>query len=91
MNTVLIALTRETLQPSVAKIFDELLTDRELSDEQIRYLQQTIIDSGALAKTERMMNDLADESLHNLKQIEMDSNAKAMLEQLALKVINRDA
>ncbi|AOY56177.1 polyprenyl synthetase family protein [Candidatus Rhodoluna planktonica] len=90
-RTVLVGLTRESLPTSVGKIFDELLTSRSLDAEQISFMQQTIIDSGALAKTERMMNDLADESLHNLKQIEMDSNAKAMLEQLALKVINRDA
>jgi len=41
-RTVLVALTRETLLPSAAKIFDEMLMLRELTDAQIVFLQQTI-------------------------------------------------
>lgn len=89
-RTVLIALTRETLQPSVARVFDELLTDRELSDDQIRYLQQTIIDSGALRKTDLMLDELSNQSLEALEQIELSAAAKDQLRALALKVISRD-
>lgn len=90
-RTVLIALTRETLAPTVVKIFDELLTERELSDDQIRYLQQTIVDSGALRKTELMLEELADQSLAALEHIELAPNAKSQLRALAQKVISRDS
>ncbi len=90
-RTVLIALTRETLQPSVAKIFDELLCERELTDEQIRYLQQTIIDSGALRKTELMLEELAEQSLTALENIELSATAKDNLRALAQKVVSRDS
>jgi geranylgeranyl diphosphate synthase type I len=90
-RTVLIGLTRETLQPSIAKIFDEMLTSRELSEEQIDFMQQTIVGSGALAKTERMIDDLAAQSLDALAALEIEERAKQMLEMLAKKVIKRDA
>ncbi|MDE2591746.1 MAG: polyprenyl synthetase family protein [Actinomycetales bacterium] len=90
-RTVLIALTRETLAPTVVKIFDELLTERDLSDDQIRYLQQTIVDSGALRKTELMLEELADQSLAALEHIELAPNAKSQLRALAQKVISRDS
>ncbi|WP_296645825.1 polyprenyl synthetase family protein [Rhodoluna sp.] len=90
-RTVLVGLTRETLPKSIATIFDELLTSRVLDGEQIAFLQQTIIDSGALAKTERMMQELADESLNALESLELDPRAKEQLKKLALLVINRDA
>ena len=90
-RTVLVALTRESLTPSIGKIFDELLSSRELDAEQIKFLQQTIIDSGALAKTERMMIELGDESLNALAELDIDPRAKEELKSLALKVINREA
>lgn len=89
-RTVLVGLTRETLSHSVATIFDEMLASRELSEEQIAFLQQTIIESGALAKTERMIEDLAKQSEDALDAIEFPENAKAMLRQLANKVVNRN-
>lgn len=90
-RTVLVALTRQSLSPSVGKIFDELLCSGTLSAEQIGFLQQTIVGSGALAKTERMIDELADESLNALDVLEMDTRAKQELRELALKVINRQA
>jgi geranylgeranyl diphosphate synthase type I len=90
-RTVLVGLTRESLNPSVGRIFDEMLASRELDSEQIEFLQQTIIDSGALAKTERMMTELADESLASLELLDIDASAKAELKKLALQVIQREA
>lgn len=90
-RTVLVALTRETLPTSVARVFDELLSDRELSDEQIRYLQQTIIDSGALRKTDLMLDELSTQSLDALEQIDLHERAKDQLRELALKVISRES
>jgi geranylgeranyl diphosphate synthase type I len=77
--------------PSVGKIFDELLTDRSADPEQIVFLQQTIKGSGALAKTEQMIEELANESLAALDQLQLEPAAKSMLRDLALRVINRTA
>ncbi|MFM6980014.1 MAG: polyprenyl synthetase family protein [Micrococcales bacterium] len=88
-RTVLVGLTRETLSPSVAKVFDEMLTSRDLNSEQIAFLQQTIIDSQALAKSERMIEDLAEQSAAALENIELGEAAKAMLKTLAEKVVTR--
>lgn len=90
-RTVLVGLTRETLPSSVGRIFDELLTSRSLDGEQIGFLQRTITESGALAKTERMIDELAEESLNALDSLDIDPRAKEQLRELALKVINRQA
>lgn len=90
-RTALIALTRETLSSTVVKIFDELLESGELSEEQIKFLQQTIIGSGALAKIERMIVELGDQSMAALETLRLEETAKGQLRQLALNVINRDA
>ncbi len=90
-RTVLIALTREALPTSVGKVVDELLTAKELDAEQIGFLQRTIVSTQALAKTERMIDELANESLAALDLIDMNPSAKQQLRELALKVINRDS
>jgi geranylgeranyl diphosphate synthase type I len=81
--------TRQALPSTSGELFDELLAQRDLDPEQISFMQQTIVDSGALAKTERMIEELADESLANLAELELDEYAKGQLQDLALKVINR--
>jgi geranylgeranyl diphosphate synthase type I len=90
-RTVLVGLTRESLTPTVGKIFDELLTHRELDAEQIAFLQQTIKGSGALAKTEAMIEELANESLLALDQLQLDPTAMMQLRELAVRVINRQS
>jgi geranylgeranyl diphosphate synthase type I len=90
-RTVLVGLTRESLTPTVGKIFDELLTHRELDSEQIAFLQQTIKGSGALAKTEAMIEELANESLLALDQLQLDPTAMMQLRELAVRVINRQS
>jgi geranylgeranyl diphosphate synthase type I len=90
-RTVLVGLTRESLTPTVGKIFDELLTHRELDAEQIAFLQQTIKGSGALAKTESMIEELANESLLALDQLQLDPTAMMQLRELAVRVINRQS
>ena len=90
-RTVLVGLTRESLSPSIGAIFDEMLASRSLTNEQIGFLQQTISGSGALAKTERMIEELANESMNALSSINIDQRAKQELEALAEKVINRQA
>ena len=88
-RTVLVALTRQSLSSGSGQIFDEMLAQRDLTAEQIAFLQQTIVGSGALTKTERMIEELAEESLAALELLQLDSFAKSQLKELALKVINR--
>jgi geranylgeranyl diphosphate synthase type I len=90
-RTVLVGFAREALNTSLAKIFDELLSQRDLGDEQIEFLQKAIRESGALAKTERMLQDLGDQALEALGALDVSEPAREALKQLALKVINRDS
>jgi geranylgeranyl diphosphate synthase type I len=90
-RTVMVGLTRESLNSSVGRVFDEMLTSRSLNDEQITFLQQTIIGCGALAKAERMIEDLANQALEALSELEITDAARANLRQLAVKVIRRDS
>lgn len=90
-RTVLVALTRQALLPTVGKVFDEMLTSRSLTNEQVTFLQQTIKGCGALEKTEQMIEELANESLVALELLNINMVAKQMLRELAMKVINRSA
>lgn len=90
-RTVLVGYTRASLSNSVGKLFDEMLSSRELTDEQVGFLQQTIIGSGALEKVERTITELADQAMEALERIEIDGKAKANLKHMAQRVINRDA
>lgn len=90
-RTVLVALTRQSLGLSTVKLFDELMAARDLSDEQVRLLQETIRGAGALAKVEQMIEDLGNESLIALRQLQLDDFGKEQLHRLALKVVNRES
>jgi geranylgeranyl diphosphate synthase type I len=88
-RTVLVGLTRETLDGAVGKVFDDMLSSRDLNDDQIKFLQQSIVGCGALKKTEAMIEDLGTESLRLLEEIEIDTEAKSALRELARFVMNR--
>ena len=90
-RTVLVALTLEELAPSIGRIFEELLCSRELDSEQIEFMQKAIIESGALAKAERRIEELADESFATLDALDIDAAAKAQLKALGEKAINRQS
>jgi geranylgeranyl diphosphate synthase type I len=90
-RTVLVGYTRQSLSPAVGKLFDELLSSRDLTDEQIKFLQQTITESGSLEKVERTIEQLADEAMSNLDNLIMEETAKDQLTVLAQKVIRRQA
>jgi geranylgeranyl diphosphate synthase type I len=75
----------------MGKLIDEMLTSKSLEAEQIEFLQKLIIESGALAKTERMIDELGQESLASLDLLDIDPSAKAELLGLAEKVLKRDA
>ena len=90
-RTVMVGLTRESLNSSVGRVFDEMLSSRNLNNEQITFLQQTIVGCGALAKVEAMIEDLANQALEALSSLEITDAARDNLRQLAFKVIRRDS
>ena len=89
-RTILVALSRESLGSSTLKIFDELLSNRALTQEQITLLQQTIKGCGALERVEYMIDEYGRESLRNLEALSIESYAKAQLDLLAKKVLQRE-
>lgn len=90
-RTVLVGYTRASLSHSVGKLFDEMLSSRELTNEQVAFLQQTIVGSGALEKVERTIAELANQAMSALERLEIEPQAKAQLKTMAERVINRSA
>lgn len=90
-RTVLVALTLQNLPTSVARIFNDLLSERELEDEQIKFMQQAIRDSGALKRTEQMIEEYGDRAIETLAGLELEATAKQKLTELANKVMNRSS
>ena len=68
-----------------------MLSSRELINEQVAFLQQTIIGSGALEKVERTITELSEQAMAALNQIELEPQAMAHLKSMAEKVIHRQA
>ena len=88
-RTVLIALTLETLPKSVAKIFEELLISGDIDAEQLDFMRQTIEDSKALEKTERLISEHSYRSIEALAALEISDQGRNALAKLADQVINR--
>lgn len=88
-RTVLVAHTLQDLPGSVAKIFNELLCSGEINTEQLEFMRQSIIDSGALEKTERLITMHSERSIEALAALEISDQGRELLAFLAEKVINR--
>lgn len=88
-RTVLVGLTLQSLPTSVARVFEELLQAKDLSVEQIEFMQQTITDCGSLAKTERMIAEYSNQAIEALANLEIAEEARVTLAKLAEAVINR--
>jgi geranylgeranyl diphosphate synthase type I len=88
-RTVLVALTMETLPSTVAKIFEELLTSGDIDSEQLEFMRTTIQESGALNKTERLIEEHSTRAIEALASLEVTDQARKMLSYLTDKVINR--
>lgn len=82
-RTVLVALTRQTLETSTRNLFDEMLGDPELTAEQIAFLQATISASGALERVEDMISGYATEADRALSGARLDNAAVGALRDLA--------
>jgi geranylgeranyl diphosphate synthase type I len=88
-RTVLVGLTLQGLPAGVAKIFEELLTAREIEDEQVEFMQQAIIESGALKKVEQMILEYSAAASTALAELEISELGRERLGALADAVINR--
>lgn len=90
-RTVLVGLALETLPTSVANLFDELLGSDQIDEEQLEFLRSTIIESGALAKTERLIEEHSNRAISALANLEISDLGRKMLSLLAEKVIRRNS
>jgi len=78
-RTVLVALARDALPGSAVRLIDELLGDPDLSEHQIRTLQATIRDSGAVDTVEQIIARSVSEALAALDSATISRSAHAEL------------
>jgi len=90
-RTVLVALTRQRLPATSLRIFDELLGDRGLDDEQIAMLQRTIVESGAVEQVEGLIARDVAAARAALADAPLAPSARAELAGLAATVTERAA
>ena len=90
-RTVLIALTRQSLDPSVRNLLDEMLGDPDLTPQQVSFLQATITDSGALDRVESLIAEYAREADRALTGARLDNAAVGELRVLARAATVRSA
>ncbi|WP_136587748.1 polyprenyl synthetase family protein [Microbacterium hydrothermale] len=90
-RTVLVAYAREQLSPEDRRRVDERLGDPALDTEQIGILQRTIVDTGALRRTEELIADYARRADEALADAPLGASAVAELRELARAATQRTA
>jgi geranylgeranyl diphosphate synthase type I len=90
-RTVIVALARTGLPANAVRVLDELLGDPDLDARQIRMLQNTIRESGAIDKVERMIAHNVALARAALDGAPVTRSARDQLLQLTDTVINRTA
>ncbi len=90
-RTVLVALTRQKLPASAGRLFDELLGDEELDDQQIAMLQTAVRDSGAVDQVEKIIAHNVDIAMAALADAPLARSARDQLGALADTVTRRDS
>lgn len=90
-RTVLVALTRQSLDASARKLLDEMLGDNTLTPQQVSFLQATIKDSNALDQVEAMIVDYVREADRALAGARLDNAAVGELRELARAATVRSA
>ncbi|WP_228644116.1 polyprenyl synthetase family protein [Microtetraspora sp. AC03309] len=88
-HTILIAHALQHASPSQALHLRTWHGNAELTEEQAAALRQIVIDTGALAHVEIMIDERAREALHLLSSAAIDAEAKAGLAMLADGLIHR--
>ncbi|MEV7875248.1 polyprenyl synthetase family protein [Microbacterium sp. NPDC089188] len=90
-RTVLVAYARERLSAEDRRDVDALLGDPALDAEQVRILQRTIVDTGALARTEELIADYARRADDALADAPLGTEAVVELRALATAATHRTA
>ncbi|CDK01005.1 Geranylgeranyl pyrophosphate synthase [Microbacterium sp. C448] len=90
-RTALIAFARQELPASVRRTLDELLGDPDLEDTQVRMLQDTIRDSGALDRVEDLIASYTREADRALSGAPLDNASVGALRDLARAAVHRVA
>ncbi|GAA2071740.1 polyprenyl synthetase family protein [Microbacterium hatanonis] len=90
-RTVLVAYAREGLSAGSRRVFDELIGDPTLDDEQIASLQQTIVETGALDRVEQLITDYARTADRALSGARLGNAAVGELRDLARAATTRSA
>lgn len=89
-RTVLVTLTRDTLPQTQRNIFDDML-GTDLDEEEVRMLQRTIRDSGAVEELESMITRNVDRAVGALEGASIRPDAAHLLAQLAERAAQRSA
>jgi geranylgeranyl diphosphate synthase type I len=61
----------------------------EIDADQLDFMRSTIVESGALARTERMIEEYSSQAVQALSVLDISDNAREKLAHLADAVINR--
>jgi len=88
-RTMLVAIARERLAPGQRRLLDELLGDPGLGADQVRMLQRTIADCGAVDEIERLIADNVARATSVLADAPLSHDARAELGSLAKTVTRR--
>ncbi|WP_022883887.1 polyprenyl synthetase family protein [Glaciibacter superstes] len=88
-RTVLVARARTAMSGGARRIFDELLGDPGLEEDQIRTLQRTILGSGAVESVEALISEQVGGALDALTNAPITPVAKSQLTALAKSVAHR--
>ena len=89
-RTVLIGLARQKMPPTAVRVLDELLGDPALDDAQVRMLQNTVRDSGAVDQVERIIEHHVRTARAALAEAPIAATARTELADLADRVTRRD-
>ncbi len=88
--TVLVAQAREGADDTQIHVLNRI-GDTNLSTQDIQQIQQVVIDTGALARTEELIIELRDQAIQALHSYSLAGNATQALEELAVSVTQRVA
>ncbi|AVG23938.1 geranylgeranyl diphosphate synthase [Pontimonas salivibrio] len=90
-RTVLIALAEAQMSPGVKGVFNDMLGNPEVTDEQIAIMQHTLRDTGAVDRVETIITESSQRALSALETDLLDGEAVAELRNLADAVVSRSA
>lgn len=90
-RTMLIAIARERLSAGQRRLLDELLGDPDLDADQIRMLQRTIAECGAVDELESMISDHAARAVAVLERAPLSQAARSELGALVRTVTRRSS